>query len=567
MLILRSGPWTAFVVALLVAAIFGATPLGGSAQEAEMPTITLPWEGGAVWRYMNGPHTFSGTVDDALDFQPPDSAGQTCESFTSAFWAVAAADGRATVMANAVEIDHGNGFRTGYYHLADKQVKSGEEVKSGQKLGRPGCCPDGGAGVDCWASEPHLHFYTSGPGGRRPIAGQHIGGWLVDADGCLVRPDRRACRGASLISNAPRFEAQGGTDVALTVALDVSASMDSPETKLAVSRLLAPYLKAAAEGEPLTLITFDQRSRVVRTDGKSDATKLIDDARDRDGEDATDLGSGLGRACEEMKARGAETKQALVLISDGFHNRGRLQDPARCFREHGWRIFAVSAGQANQRLLAKIAEDSGGEHKTAGSIFDPACELQRLRALVAAAVQSGCSRFLLMRGDRLSVPFAVPPDQAQASIVLNAASADTPPGVGLAVILRPPGGKRLLEDDVVAHESDGRGERYAVARPASGTWEVVVSGRDLPEEGVLVDLSLLTTPLAFDYPNVAGDTPTPSPAPSDTSPAATVTPTPDPEATLTPTPSPTLRPRPTAVPAPSPTPAATAVRPTASPVP
>jgi hypothetical protein len=511
---------------------------------------------------MNGPHTATSGVADAIDLQPPDAPGRVCETFTSAFWAVAAAPGRATVMANAVEVDHGSGFKTGYYHLADKQVRSGDKVEAGQRLGRPGCCPDGGAGVDCWASEPHLHFYTAGPGSRQPIAGQHIGGWLVDEDGCLVRPDQRACRGAALISNAPRFEGVTPANVALTVALDVSASMDSASSNAAVTRLLTPFVRAAQEGEPITLITFDERSRVARIDTRDDVDRLVDAAGGAGGKDATDVQAGLGRACAEMRARGPDAKQALILITDGFHNGTRLVDPARCFREAGWRVFPFSAGRANAGLLTKIAAETGGIYKTASSIFDPACELERVRGLVAGSGDVGCSRFLLMPGDRLSAPFYVPPEQAQGSVVLGAASPDTPPGVGLGMVLRRPDGKILSPHDAMAHESDGRAERYAIATPSPGTWEVVVSGRDVPAEGVLVDISFVTTPVTFGYLSTLEPTGT-SPI---TDGEATGTPTPDPEPKSTPTATPSPGPsRAPISPTPAPTLAPTPLRPTATP--
>jgi hypothetical protein len=559
-----------FLTVLLVIASLGV--LGGlaepsQAQVAGRPSLTMPWEGGAVWRYMNGPHTASGPVEDALDLQPPDSAGQTCEAFTSAFWAVAAAPGRAIVMPNAVEVDHGNGYRTGYYHLADKQVHTGDAVSAGQRLGRPGCCPDGGTGVDCWATEPHLHFYTVGPGGRLPIAGQHIGGWLVDSDGCLVRPERRACRGAALISNSPRSEAEAAARVALTVAVDGSASMDSPTTRLAVSRLLAPYLTASKEGKPVTFVRFDERSAVVSVNAESDVNAVIDAGSGGGGEDVTDLRAGLTRACEEMRKHGTEVKQALVLISDGLHNAGRLLDPAKCFREAGWKVFSVSAGRANSGLLKKIAAETGGSYKAAPAIFDPACEMERVRAVVAGSGGAVCSRFLLMPGDRLAVPFDVPPEQSQASIALSAVSAETPPAVGLGIALRDPSDKVVVDGDVLAHESDGRGERYAIARPAVGTWKAIVSAREVPAEGVLVDLSFVTTPIAFGYSTGPEGTASPSPSP-DPDENATDTPTPDPDGTESPVSTPS--PRATRAPAISPTPAPTAeptpLRPTPSPV-
>ena len=127
--------------------------------------LWLPWEGGSLWTYTQGPH---GQDLEALDLQPPDAAGKPCEVFHSSFWVTAAADGTVTDIPNAVEIDHGGGFSSVYYHLENKQVKTGDHVKVGDRLGTPGCCPDG-AGLDgCSATAPHLHFYVTFNGARLP---------------------------------------------------------------------------------------------------------------------------------------------------------------------------------------------------------------------------------------------------------------------------------------------------------------------------------------------------------------------------------------------------------------
>ena len=107
-------------------------------------------------------------------------------------------------------------------------------------------------------------------------------------------------------------------------------------------------------------------------------------------------------------------------------------------------------------------------YQAAASIFDAACELQRLRAISAGMGDTNCSHFLLMPGDRLSVPFSVPPEQAQASIVLTAAAVGGSMSEHkVSVVLRMPGGKTLADEGTLARESDGRSERYAVARPGA----------------------------------------------------------------------------------------------------
>ena len=138
-------------VLALTAAFLHAQPATAATQPGG---LWLPWEAGQSWRLTNGPH--SGGA--ALDFQPPDAGGKACETFSSAYWVVASAGGTVTSISNGLEIDHGNGLKTGYLHLQEKQMASGR-VDAGDRLGKAGCCPEGYSST-CFATAPHLHFYT-----------------------------------------------------------------------------------------------------------------------------------------------------------------------------------------------------------------------------------------------------------------------------------------------------------------------------------------------------------------------------------------------------------------------
>ncbi len=69
----------------------------------------------------------------------------------------AAADGRVADiirsrkgLGNVVVIDHGNGYKTRYAHLADIEVRKGQEVKRGRRVGY--------VGVSGNSFAPHLHY-------------------------------------------------------------------------------------------------------------------------------------------------------------------------------------------------------------------------------------------------------------------------------------------------------------------------------------------------------------------------------------------------------------------------
>ncbi len=53
-------------------------------------------------------------------------------------------------LGNVVEIDHGNGYRTRYAHLADIEVRKGRKVKKGARIGY--------VGVSGNSFAPHLHY-------------------------------------------------------------------------------------------------------------------------------------------------------------------------------------------------------------------------------------------------------------------------------------------------------------------------------------------------------------------------------------------------------------------------
>jgi hypothetical protein len=138
----------------------------GTASATEPPEFLLPWQDGVYWQTGSG--GFHGT-NDALDFFPPDTplgGYYSCvwdpdwQFIESKYWILASAAGTVAEVETAyVLIDHGNGWRTRYYHLSSPQVIVGQQVVAGDRLGHPstlGECTTG----------PHVHFWVSGPSGE-----------------------------------------------------------------------------------------------------------------------------------------------------------------------------------------------------------------------------------------------------------------------------------------------------------------------------------------------------------------------------------------------------------------
>jgi hypothetical protein len=171
----------------------------------KQPPLSLPWsatEGATTWYYSGGPHCDllvdpgkkcpSNAVRYAVDFMPPGKPGCSRAREESG-WVTPAGSGIVRASGNSlVEIDHGNGFRTGYYHLKSDtiQVQIGQKVGVADKLGRPSCEAKRGGK----AFGTHVHFYiceeenpdkVCGPSATssavRPIDGLIISGWTIRA--------------------------------------------------------------------------------------------------------------------------------------------------------------------------------------------------------------------------------------------------------------------------------------------------------------------------------------------------------------------------------------------------
>jgi len=177
----------AVVIAALSITVSAVQPL--SATGGGTPRFSLPWTDGTVWRMTGGPHsnTGRGRPWSSIDFAGP-VAGKS-------YPVRAAASGYVTrPCPNWVEIRHGNGWQTSYYHLTNIKVRNGQYVKRGTVLGftstHAGC---GGS-----ATGPHVHFSIKHNGRYVDIGGFVLGGWTVHDGssqyvGCLVRNGVRKC--------------------------------------------------------------------------------------------------------------------------------------------------------------------------------------------------------------------------------------------------------------------------------------------------------------------------------------------------------------------------------------
>jgi hypothetical protein len=191
-----------------------------------MPEWKLPWSQGETWFLTSGPHCDERASQDicgdnqiryALDFVPA-ASGVPVDHASD--WVVLAATGCVRVAsASLIEVDHGNGIRTGYYHLDDATmtVKAGQCYPVGTPIGKLATKSDDALGHDGKWDGKHLHFFVCfAPDSssvcvddfnnrdalKLPIAGVVLSGWSVinlplNNDGQMTRGSESETREAN----------------------------------------------------------------------------------------------------------------------------------------------------------------------------------------------------------------------------------------------------------------------------------------------------------------------------------------------------------------------------------
>ena len=171
-------------VLLIIAVLFAAIPAKAYADSSPpVDMFQLPWEQGKAWVSYDGldngwrrptgsPHNYRN--GGAIDFAP--RVNMVVGEDTSNDWVTAAAAGTVTQAGNCVvKIDHGNGWRTEYWHLDNIQVTAGQKVSRNQKLA---IIHNNKNQQVCTGNEypgPHLHFVF-----RPNVLDTRFAGWTVN---------------------------------------------------------------------------------------------------------------------------------------------------------------------------------------------------------------------------------------------------------------------------------------------------------------------------------------------------------------------------------------------------
>lgn len=171
-------------ILLLFAVLLSVIP--GKVFAASTPPLDmfqLPWEQGKAWvaydgldngtrRKANSPHNYKN--GGAMDFAP--HVNMQIGEDTSKDWVTAAAAGTVSQISSCfIQIDHGNGWLTEYWHLDKIQVKLGDKVSRNQRLA---IIHNNKNAQVCLGNEypgPHLHFVF-----RPKVTDTLFAGWKVN---------------------------------------------------------------------------------------------------------------------------------------------------------------------------------------------------------------------------------------------------------------------------------------------------------------------------------------------------------------------------------------------------
>ncbi|GAA3040823.1 hypothetical protein GCM10020229_60080 [Kitasatospora albolonga] len=140
--------WVLLALAAALVTVPGvASGVASAERSAERPAFQLPFPCGSVWQLNTWGH------DPALDMVVDGNTGSDGLPVLASAAGTVSATYRDNGSGNTIQINHGGGWFTAYYHLKDAPdayVKKGDRVAVGAAIGRIGT-----SGASNWA---HLHY-------------------------------------------------------------------------------------------------------------------------------------------------------------------------------------------------------------------------------------------------------------------------------------------------------------------------------------------------------------------------------------------------------------------------
>ena len=223
----------------------------GPSQMLDSPQLGLPWVLGETQYFTGGPHPDNSSKRlhpwSAIDF----AGGSTHVR--------APADGVVYLMPGCpyVQINHGNGWQTGYYHLIQIAVSNGQSITRGTLLGKQSLNTSCGGRV----TGAHVHMTLRLNGQLQNWQGQALGGWRIEegADpyaGCLIRSGLRRCAVSAIYNDGVIGEGTGAGSAPVLTATPSNTPHPTPSpfprtaTKIPLPRTPIPRTPTPIQSIP-----------------------------------------------------------------------------------------------------------------------------------------------------------------------------------------------------------------------------------------------------------------------------------------------------------------------------
>lgn len=215
-------------------------------------------------------------------------------------------------------------------------------------------------------------------------------------------PNSSPQKGGILLKGRSRSTRQ---PVHMMMLVDTSGSMDDANKLESVKRSLQSMLVLLSDQDRLSLVTFDDSSKVVlnrqtTTASDREATSYRISSLHTNG--STNMSSGLLEIREAVEDVASGRKQGILLLTDGLANMGVQDTPGlvaivrRILQEKpGASISTVGYGaDHNTDLLTEIAKEGGGAYNVVKSLEDVASTFgDVLGGLMSISVQRATLEF------------------------------------------------------------------------------------------------------------------------------------------------------------------------------
>lgn len=396
-----------------------------------------------------------------------------------------------------------------YVHLANDEIVAPGRISSGSPVGHPSCNFSGGK-----TSGIHLHFSVLYDGEYQNIRGTNLGGWTV-GESAHYRGTMTCPNGEEKVSNPARTPGSTIADdcykpasasLSVVLVIDSSGSMVTNDPRRLRVEAVKAFIDAAQIGDEIGIVDFSSSSRtlapmtIIKGNADKAALKAAADRVIADG--VTNINAGLNTGFTLLSAAaGNAQKRAAILLTDGDHNVGSYNNQSHLqYADKGWAVYTVGLGQANQTLMARIADDTGGKCvNNCKALTDPAvlgALYQSMRASLTSSNSITQQQAHVNQGETHSFQANISPNQFSTQFYVGWQGSE------MELSLVAPGGLTIDADNLPANVSHAKGATYELFQvdfPQPGQWTMSVYGKDVPSGGEPVNVFASTQGMSYLY--------------------------------------------------------------------